>query len=152
MRLIFTKREGKRDELRIERDSGAETIDCPKQGILPHDMIHYAVESVLAHRGFLSLVGAGEGAVFATRGGEPEEAIERLVEAFQAEMWGGRVPAANLLATYEHACGARGHAAVPVSPADVEAVRRRLDALTAEWSALPVGASLTLDFPSPSGA
>src|SRR6185369_2736197 len=100
MRLTFTKRDGKYDDLSIERSDGLrETIRCPKQGIIPHDMVHYAVERTLAHGGFLGLVADGQAAVFATAGGDSEEAIERLVESFQAEMWGGRVPAEDLLAT-----------------------------------------------------
>ncbi|PPU04588.1 hypothetical protein XacyCFBP1159_22365 [Xanthomonas arboricola pv. corylina] len=34
----------------------AESIDCPKQGIIPHDMVHYAVESTLHKRGFICRV------------------------------------------------------------------------------------------------
>jgi len=92
MQLIFTKLGGKHDELRIERDGqGSQTLACPKQGIIPHDMIHYAVETSLSHRGFLGLMADGQAATFATAGGVSEESIERLVEVFQAEMWGGRV-------------------------------------------------------------
>lgn len=146
MRLIFTKRSGKHDDLSIERPGRSpEALTCPKQGIIPHDMVHYAVESTLSHRGFLGLVADGQAAAFTTAGGESEEAVERLVEVFQAEMWGGRVPAAELLATYEHACGAHSHVAVPVSTADVEAIRARLDQLTQDWSQVPVNASLTLE-------
>jgi hypothetical protein len=146
MRLTFTKRDGKYDDLLIERDGREpEKISNPKQRIIPHDMVHYGVESVLGHRGFLSLVAEGQGAAFATSGGAPEEAIERLVEAFQAEMWGGRVPAEELLDAYRLGCKARGHAAVPVSAEDVEEVRQRLDSLTEQWSALPVGESLVLE-------
>jgi hypothetical protein len=146
VRLIFTKRDGKHDELRIEHDARpAETIRCPKQGIIPHDMVHYAVESVLAHRGFLGLVADGAAAAFTTTGGDGEEAVERLVEAFQAEMWGGRVSADDLIATYVHACGARGHPALPVAAADVEAIRARLDGLTAQWAAVPVHGALVME-------
>lgn len=145
MEMIFTKRGGKHDDLTIVRDGGAaETIQCPKQGIIPHDMVHYAVESVLTHQGFLSLVKQGEALSFATGGEHSHEAIERLVETFQAEMWSGRVPAAEVIAMYEHACEARGHAAAPVSAADVEAVRARLDDLTRQWAQVPVNATLAL--------
>jgi hypothetical protein len=146
MRLIFTKRNGKNDELSIERDGQSpETLACPKQGIIPHDMVHYAVESSLSHQGFLGLVANGQAATFATAGGEVEEAIERLVEVFQAEMWGVRVPTADLLATYEQACDARGHGAIPVSATEIKAIRDRLEQLTADWSAIPTNASLTLN-------
>jgi hypothetical protein len=146
MRLTFTKRDGKYDDLSIEReDRQPETIKCPKQGIIPHDMVHYAVESSLTHSGFLTLVAGGEAAAFTTTGGDAEEAVERLVENFQAEMWGGRVPAEELLASYELACEARGHPAAPVSVADVERIRARLDELTEKWAAVPLNGSLTLD-------
>ncbi|UUR07636.1 hypothetical protein [Sphingomonas glaciei] len=116
MRLTFTKGAGKADGLLVEREGRtAERIECPKQGIIPHDMVHYGVESVVGH-GFLGLLAAGAPVSFTTAGGAEEEAAERLVECFQAELWGGRVPAAELITAYEHACAARGHAAVPVSP------------------------------------
>lgn len=147
MELIFVKRSGKFDDLTIIREAGEpQTISCPKQGIIPHDMVHYAVESVLAHRGFLSLVKDGGLAEFGTEGGDSEEAIERLVEAFQAEMWGGRVPAADLITTYEHACGARGHTVAAISEADVDAIRHRLDDLSRQWSAVAVNEALKVRF------
>jgi hypothetical protein len=146
MQLTFTKRSGKHDDLAIDRDDrDRETLSCPKQGIIPHDMVHYAVESSLSHRGFLGLVADGQAAAFATMGGDNEEAIERLVEVFQAEMWGGRVSAVDLIATYEQACGDRGHAAVPITPAEVDAIRTRLDQLTTDWSAVPINGALTLE-------
>ncbi len=147
MRLTFTKRSGKYDDLLVERPGRpAESIACPKQRIIPHEMVHFAVESTLAHRGFLGLLVDGQPVNYRTVGGVPEEAVERLVEAFQAEMWGSRVPSDELLAVYVHACEARGHAAVPVAAPDVDAIRARLDALTREWDGLSVGGSLTLDF------
>lgn len=147
MHLIFTKRNGKHDELRVERRGlPPETIQCPKQGIIPHGMVHYAVESSLLHRGFLSMIDGGDALRFTTVGGASEEAVERLVECFQAEMWGGRVPSAELLATYVHACEARGHAPVPVTAVDVDAIRARLDELTAEWARVPVNGALSLTF------
>jgi hypothetical protein len=147
MHLTFTKRAGKHDDLLIERDGRApQSIQCPKQGIIPHDMVHYAVESTLAHRGFLSQVAEGGAAGFEASGGETEEAVERLVETFQAELWGGRVDPAELIATYEHACGARGHAVASITPDDVEAIRTRLDTLGSQWAQVPVGGALALRF------
>jgi hypothetical protein len=146
MQLTFTKRGGKYDDLLIDRpDRPPETIQCPKQGIIPHDMVHYAIESTLAHRGFLGMVAGGEAAAFTTQGGDSEEAIERLVETFQAEMWGGRVPAEDLLATYQHACESKGHATAPVTVDDVENIRARLDDLTEQWGKVGINESLTVE-------
>lgn len=147
MELTFVKRCDKFDELTIQREECAsETIPCPKQGIIPHDMVHYAVESVLTHQGFLSLVEQGRAAASATVGNESEEAIERLVEVFQAEMWGERVSAAEFLAVYEHACEARGHHANPVSPSDIDAIRARLDKLKHQWADVGTNEALILRF------
>ena len=46
MDLTFTKPGGKFDERTVARPGLAPSpIACPKQGIIPHDMVHYAVES-----------------------------------------------------------------------------------------------------------
>ena len=60
-------------------------------------------------------------------------------------MWSGRVAVADLLATYRHACEARGHAAFTVKAEAVDAIRTRLDQLTDVWSRLPLNESLLLD-------
>lgn len=147
MRLTFTKRSGKYDDLHIERDAGVETVACPKQGIIPHDMVHYAVESTLAHRGFLTLMAEGQSAgPRMMLSGDSEEAIERLVETFQAEMWGGRVDVEDFLATFRHACEARGHGAIAVSATDIAAIRARIDDLTAQWTAVPVNGAMMVRF------
>ncbi|KQN25107.1 hypothetical protein ASE86_02285 [Sphingomonas sp. Leaf33] len=82
MRLVFARGTGKADR-------PDETIDCPRQRIIPHDMVHYAVESVLDARGFLGRVASGEAANF-TMGPESEsDGVERLVEVIQGDGWSG---------------------------------------------------------------
>lgn len=147
MRLTFAKGTDRYDHLQIERDGlPQETVHCPKQGIIPHDMIHYAVESVVPHRGFMSLLKEGKPADYSTQGDETANAIERLVETFQAEMWSGRVATADVIAMYEHGCTASGHVVAPVSGPDVEAIRRRIDELAEAWANLPEKGKLTLLF------
>lgn len=147
MRLTFAKGTGKYDHLQIERGGlPLEMIQCPKQGIIPHDMIHYAVESVVQHRGFLSLLREGRPARYSTQGDEVANAIERLVETFQAEMWSGRATTADAIAMYEHGCAASGHAVAPVSEQEIEAIRVRIDALSAAWSDVPEKGKLTVRF------
>ena len=52
--FVFEKlREGKYDRLRIQRKDGTQEIACPKIGGIPHDMVHFAVENVMAKRGFM---------------------------------------------------------------------------------------------------
>lgn len=150
MHLTFTKGAEKHDFLNIEREGQTvETIQCPKQGILPHDMIHYAVESVLPCRGFLSLLHEGQPAGFAMGGDRIAEAIEQIVEIFQAEMWSGRVPAADLIAMFEHGQEGQEGAAINFTARHVEMIRAKIADLGAEWEKIPVRGSLTLTFDAP---
>ena len=147
MQLTFTKGTGTSDYLHIERSTlPLETIECPKQGIIPHDMIHFAVESTVPYEGFLSLLLKCKPASFSMDGNEVASAIERLVETIQAEMWGGRVAATDLISMYEHGCRASGHAVAPVSPAQIEIIRASIDELSAAWVSIPLKGELTVIF------
>jgi hypothetical protein len=148
MKLVFRKGNGKYDALSVMREDGTEEkIACPKQGIIPHDMMHYAVEQVVPRRGFLTKLAAGEHASYRMAHEADAEAIERLVECFQAELWSGRSDEAALIAFYEHACAARGHAYFTVSAQEVILLRATIDRLAAQWARVPVGGSLELMFP-----
>ena len=70
IRLTFTKLAGKYDKLLIQGNGRELAIDCPKQRIIPHDLIHYAIEKVMGLRGFVRLVteGRAEGNDRARRG------------------------------------------------------------------------------------
>ncbi len=145
MHVTFTKGSGKYDRLLIVRADGSSPppIDCPKQGIIPHDMVHFAVEQVLAARGFLGSVAMGGDAGYAP-GDASAEAVERLVETIQAEAWSGPAEAQDLIDLYHVACDARGHAAVPVDAGAIAAIRANMAELTARWAAVPVGGTLAL--------
>lgn len=146
MKLVFTKGSGKFDTLDLLRPGAApERVDCPKQRIIPHDMVHYAVEHTLATRGFLGRVKAGEVAGFQMQGEATSDGVERLVEVVQGDAWsGGQTPAAEVLDLYAVTCSARGCPPLPVGAADIDAVRAAMAALTQAWQAVPVGGRLEL--------
>lgn len=148
VRLVFTKGAGKYDRLTVERPDGArETIDCPKQGMIPHDMVHYAVESTLMARGFLGRVAAGEAADFRMAAEAESDGVERLVEVFQGDGWsGGSSEPAEMIDLYRVTCAARECPMLAIDAATIEAIRTRIAALTAEWNAVPTGKALALDF------
>ena len=50
----------------IRHGARAESIDYPKQGIIPHNMGYYAVERTRHRRSFIGRVFAGEAASFQT--------------------------------------------------------------------------------------
>jgi hypothetical protein len=148
MRLVFTKGAGKMDRLEmIHACRPPEFLDCPKQRIIPHDMVHYAVETVLDARGFIGRVASGEAAVL-TMAAEPEsDGVERLVEAIQGDAWsGGVAPAGEVIDLYRITCEARSCPMLPVDAGAIDAVRGRIGELTEAWEAVPVGGTLTLEF------
>jgi hypothetical protein len=147
MRLVFTKGAGRTDRLEVFRaDRPAEAIECPKQRIIPHDMVHYAVEHTLVARGFLRRVLEGEPASFRMSADPSSDSVERLVEVFQGDEWsGGSSSPTALLELYAVTCEARACAPLPITDADILAVRSAIAGLTAVWEAVPVGGSLELD-------
>lgn len=148
MQLVFTKGTGKHDRMDVIRPGApVESIDCPKQGIVPHDMVHYAVESTLHRRGFIGRVLEGEATSFQMQGDAQSDSMERLVEVFQADGWSGWNSApADMLDLYLVTCRARECAPLSARAVDIEAVRGRLLELTEQWQSIATGASLTLPF------
>ena len=146
MKLVFTKGPGKYDYMDVVRDSApAERVDCPKQRIIPHDMVHYAVEHTLKTRGFLGRVKEGEAAVFQMQAEATSDGVERLVEVIQGDAWsGGQSPARDLVELYEVTCAARQCPTLPLGDAEIDAIRAEIARLDAEWQVLPVGQSMTL--------
>lgn len=145
MRMTFIKGAGRVDVLEIARaDGSVERVPQPKQRIVPHDMVHVAVEERLAG-GFLSMVADGGGAAFgAGTASMAAEPVERLVEVLQADAWSAPLDADALVEVYAQTCAARGHAALPITAALVDAVRDRLIELQIAWDAVPVGGTLVI--------
>jgi hypothetical protein len=145
MELVFTKGSGKTDTLDLRRvDGSVGRIECPKQRIIPHDMVHYAVESVLTARGFLRRVRDGEDALFTMEGGAESDGVERLVEVMQGEAWSRTSDSAAVIDLYQVTCEARGCPALDVDVTTIDAIRDCITDLTKKWDATPIGGALTL--------
>jgi hypothetical protein len=146
--MKLTKGAGKFDRMEIVRTGQpSERVDCPKQGIIPHDMVHYAVEHTLGARGFLTRVMDGEPAAFQMQAEAQSDAAERLVEVFQGDAWsGGNASAADLIELYRVTCDARSCPMLDVDEAAILEVRAAIADLSARWAAVPVGGVLELGF------
>lgn len=146
MDIVFTKGSGKYDRMDVLRADGqVERIDCPRQRIIPHDMVHYAVESTLMRRGFLTRVRDGESATFRMQAEAESDGVERLVEVIQGDAWsGGDSPATDMIDLYRVTCSARTCPMLEVDFDDIEAIRARVAELDAQWQALAIGQSLRL--------
>jgi len=148
MNIIFIKGAGKFDQMQVIRPGHPpEVIACPKQGIIPHDMVHYAVEHTLEVRGFLARVGEGEAASFGMESDPLSEAVERLVEVVQGDQWsGGQTPVTDLIAMYRVTCEARGSSMLDVDEAAIVAVRAAIADLSEKWERVATGGTLELGF------
>lgn len=144
--VVFEKRAGKYDAMLVTRADGrVEEIACPKQPPIPHDMFHYAVETVLEKHGFMSRVAAGEAASFRMGPEAASEAVERLVETMQADAWSGRPDPAEVIDLFHVTCAARGDTPFPLTVEDVQSIRARIDDLARAWDDVPIGGRLQLD-------
>jgi hypothetical protein len=160
VKLIATRlgRNDKLDQLRCVRlDGSATTTSMPRQGILPHDLVHYVVESVLGWRhGFLGIVAAGADIGWTmAQTHDPaspmlsDQALqaEAVVESIQAQLWSAAFDQALFLDGVRGACEARGRA-VPVLPAGAgQAMFEQAQALGARWQLVPPHGTLELDMP-----
>ena len=147
MKFVFEKlREGKYDRLRVERGQAVEEIACPKIGGIPHDMVHFAVESVMGREGFMRRVANGEALSFNMAPVVEADQMERLVEVMQADAISGFPPASDMIDMYRVTCDARGVAPYPVSEADIAARREEMKRLGKLWAAVPLGGTLALEF------
>ena len=143
--IIFEKRAGKYDAMFVERGGKLLEIACPKQPPIPHDMFHYAVERVLEMRGFIHRAAAGEGVGFRMTREAESEAVERLVEAMQADSWSGRPSPAEVIELFLTTCAARDTQPIAVSDEAIIAIRAEIDRLAAEWNALPTRGRMTVE-------
>ena len=148
MRIAFTKGSGKYDLMEILRPGKPlERVNCPKQRIIPHDMVHYAIEHTLKARGFLARVKNGEASSLPIAQVPESDSVERLVEVFQGDEWsGGNSSAGEIIEMYKLTCAARRCPALPIDASAVEAVRAAIADLTDRWQTIEVGGSLQLEF------
>jgi hypothetical protein len=160
MKLIAEKlgKADKADRLRFVRADGTQTqAAMPRQGTLPHDLVHYVVESALRFRhGFLGMIAAGAEAGFVmqavhdrTSAAPGVEAIqaEAVVEALQTQLWARAFDAEAFLEGATSASAARGK-----PPFDFAGIDPRIVlydaalALLGRWNAVPLHGSLELVF------
>jgi hypothetical protein len=163
MNVKFTKGKDK-DYIEAQRADGTlATTTFPKKGWFPHDAVHLIVERTLRFQhAFWGRIGSGsapeEIAAIAKAGGHasssrairPADDIveliqaERLVECFEAEMWGGPSDNATFRGILEAACSQSMLSSPSLRDEQIERIRSELKQCLAQWQILPVGQSLHL--------
>jgi hypothetical protein len=161
MQLIATKAgpSDKYDRLRCVRDDGSETtVAMPRQGTLPHDLVHAVMESALGFSdGFIGLVAKGADIAFLSKsfheyidpvrhaqGAQAESAVESL----QSQLWSGVFDEGAFRYGLETACAMRGVAVPDLAGIDLRgAMFDRVQALDTQWKAVPWQQEWRMRFP-----
>jgi hypothetical protein len=165
LRIVFTKgpsedaigvRAGEREIARF---------NFPKKGPIPHDGVHLIVEQEMGfRRGFWGLIAAGAapgdiqqmakagGHASASRAQTPSAEIvellqaERLVECFEADLWGAPTDCETFRGVLAAGCAASFVPAPVLDDAKIAAIRARITVFASAWRAAAVGGRLELRF------
>ena len=160
MKLIATKSapSDKYDQLCfIRADGSSSQCSMPRQGILPHDLIHYVVESALPFQfGFLSLVAQGADPSFVMESVHDKNnrqvsieavQVEAIVEALQTQLWAGQFDAEMFIYAADMACSARHTEPYSFDTYDPEVLLYQAAlALAHKWMNLAFSGNLELSF------
>jgi hypothetical protein len=139
----------------VRRDRSITSGEMPRQGVLPHDVIHFVVETTLGWReAFFGAIARGVSLDhIASRKSRTDwsqwpQALqaESLVECLQAEQWGGSADPLSFRRILATACRVRGVAVPVLSPEDLRRVRAALREFGAAWRPLPAGGTLEKTF------
>jgi hypothetical protein len=168
MRITITKGEREDSIEAVRADGSSVRTSFPHKGPIPHDAVHFYVESSLGIAdAFWGMVAAGrhpeEVAAIAKEGGHasakramvPEASVvrlvqaERAVECFEADLWsGGASSPETIRETIEAGCA---HSLVPpidLSDQAIASIRFYLADLMQHWRSAPLGERLVLDWAS----
>jgi hypothetical protein len=139
----------KQDTVVIESDRQKHVFKAWRQGIIPHEMVHYAVEKVFGElRGFIRFIGDGvKDSDVLEKGGVEALYSEALVNVFQQELFGVLPPDNETFLEFfdeisrretKFSKGADFFEYTP-PPAKIEQARELLRDLTESWNNLPEG-------------
>ena len=148
----------KNDTVVIESAKQKLVFKAWQHGIIPHEMVHYAVESVFGElKGFLSLIGEGrkQDEIEGRKAGVAAGYIECLVGAFQYELWGLSTATNEQFVSNFSDFTRKAEVDFPpgeffdFTPDDqrIERCRTFLGELTDAWSLLPEGDRLEYSLP-----
>ena len=154
------------DRIEVRRSDGSVVgTDFPKKGPVPHDVVHFFVESELGVvEGFWGMVASGRhpeeiqdiakvaGHPSASRPSAPDPAIvpivqaERIVECFEADLWSGGGDSQTFRDVVQAGCEQSLVSVLPISDGAIDRIRGQLTDFRARWSTLAVGDSCQFEW------
>ena len=166
MRITITKGE-RQDEIEAVRADGSSVrTSFPHKGPVPHDAVHFYVESSLAiGDAFWGMVAAGRhpdevqeiaragGHASAKRAAVPQSSIvrlvqaERVVECFEADLWSGSSTSPDTIRDAVAAgCAQSQVPPIQISDEAIAAIQSSLSDLAKRWPQSAPGERLVLDW------
>jgi hypothetical protein len=157
VKILYTKQLGKYDDFECVLDDGTSNkVKMPKIGSLPHDLVHYVVETELnLDNGFYAHVKKGliEGYYLKSERCEnPEQSAidaqqaESLVECFQAEWVSGYQTPEDFQYFLDVTCDARKIPHFTINEEEIERIREGILKLNERWNTVKIGETLELKF------
>lgn len=146
------------DAYSCTRPNGTTTrAEMTRQGTLPHEAIHFVVESTLGwHDAFFGRIARGASAAETTeklhslpksgRTDPQAQQAEALVACLGKEQWAGPTDPAAFAEHLVQECRRRGVPPPDITADEVERVRTALREFGAQWRPLPPGASIERTF------
>jgi hypothetical protein len=158
VRVTFTRGDGRRYAVAIERERGPRLVPRDGPGFdehMPHDIAHYLVEEQLGIRlGVFGQLAVGGGGLFVPAPADRTEAdrrrVRRIAAEGRADMRRSEAAVGMCMAAWRRVPWTAGQDAV--TPAERERVVRRIDEVAARWHALPPGGSLVFEWVSGSAS
>ncbi len=163
MEVTFTKVDGRRYSVAIEREHGPALVPRFAPGyddLMPHDLAHYLVEEQFGiELGVFGQLAAGGGGIFtpapADNNARFQRSARRLATIGRDDMARSERLVVVAVAEWERGIGRRKHQPHgpmddildDVEPAQLRASIARLDHVSGQWKALQFGESLTFEWP-----
>lgn len=148
------------------RDGSVVNTSFPHKGPVPHDIVHFFVELELGFDGgFWGLVAGGRhpedvgaiakaaGHASASRAVAPDPFIvpaiqaERIVECFEADLWGGGSDGHTFNDMVDAGCQQSLVQSVVIKDEVIARVRQKLTQFKDHWAALPLGGNCSFGWP-----
>ena len=165
MKIRITKG-AKEDDIQVLRDDGsAVRTRFPHKGPVPHDVAHLIVERQLglndsfwgkvargAHPDELAAMAKAAGHASAKRAETPGAEIveiiqaERIVEAFEAELWSDVADDESVLAMARSGCDGSLVPEIAMTSEAIRAIRSGLRSFRDRWASVEVGEHVDLEW------
>ena len=146
--IRFTKTNRKMDVVEYEADSKlVARLENPKQGIIPHDLVHAIIESTLGVRGFTDLIFDGQKPEFAMKVDGEAWLAESMVEAIQGMLWSGTLDHKQFTDWVATICSQRNVPSVEISGEEFFELELKIDEMTQKWKCLEVDSALEFAWP-----